>query len=213
MKTNMMLLTATLVIASVSVNAQSRSDKNNSRSKKQTTENTRTTQSTRSSERTITVQSQPAKPVNNVSRTKVTYRNESPKVVAVRSQSHAGAKVIQHDNKDFYYQSGTYYRKYNDNYIKVAPPRGLSIQLLPEGSLRVSINQKNYFYFEGVFYLHASNGYVVETPPVGAMVYALPADYERVEVNGVLYYEYNGILYSRVHYNGERVYQVVGYLD
>jgi hypothetical protein len=95
----------------------------------------------------------------------------------------------------------------------VAPPVGLSVRLLPEGSLRIVIGNRSYFYFEGVYYITAGDGYVVETPPVGAIVYALPADYERVEVNGELYYEYNGILYSKVNYQGDRAYQVVGYLD
>ncbi len=74
-------------------------------------------------------------------------------------------------------------------------------------------NNNYYFYFEGTFYLKSGNEYVVETPPIGAIVYALPADYEKVELDGNIFYEYNGILYDRVHYNGERAYQVIGYLD
>ncbi|WP_163709398.1 DUF6515 family protein [Mangrovibacterium lignilyticum] len=213
MRTNIILLTAALVIASVSVNAQSRNDKNSNRSSKQTTNTRKSSTESATSSRTITVQSQPAKALNQVSRSQVSYKKTTPKVVAVRTQNRSNMKTVKHNNKDFYYESGIYYRKYNDNYIKVAPPVGLSIQLLPQGSVRIAINNRNVFYFEGVFYQQSNNGYVVETPPVGAIVDALPADYERVELNGLLYYEYNGILYSRVRYDSDRAYQVVGYLE
>jgi len=212
MRTHIILLTAALVIASVSVNAQSRNDKNNKNSK-QTTSTQKTDNKTTQTSRTITVQSQPAKTVNQVSRSQVSYKKTTPKVVAVRTQNRSNMKTVKHNNKDYYYDSGAYYRKYNNNYIKVAPPIGLSIQVLPQGSVQIAINKRNLFYFEGVFYQHSNNGYVVETPPVGAIVDGLPADYERVELNGELYYEYNGILYSRVRYSGDRAYQVVGSLD
>jgi len=208
-----MLLIAALVIASVSVNAQTRNSNSSRKNEKQTTQTTQKNKNTAGSGRTVTVQSQPAKSVNNVSRNQVIYRSKSPNVVAVRSQNHANAEVIKKDNKSYYYESGSYYRKYNDNYIKVAPPVGLSVRVLPEGSLRIVIGNRNYFYFEGVYYQPSDNGYVVETPPVGAIVYALPADYERVELNGQLYYEYNGVLYSRISYQRDRAYQVVGYLN
>jgi len=213
MKTKSMLLIAALVIASVSVNAQTRNSNSSRKNDKQTTQTTQRGKTAASSGRTVTVQSQPAKSVNKVNRNKVTYRSKNPKVVAVRSQNHANAEVIKKDNRSYYYQSGSYYRKYNDNYIKVAPPVGLSVRVLPVGSLRIVIGNRSYFYFEGVYYQPSGNGYVVETPPVGAIVYALPADYERVEMNGELYYEYNGALYSKVSYQGDRAYQVVGYLN
>ena len=139
MKTKMMLLIAAMVIASVSVNAQTRNSNNGRKNEKQTTQTTQRNKTAASSGRTVTVQSQPAKSVNKVNRNQVTYRSKSPKVVAVRSQNHANAEVIQKDNKNYYYQSGTYYRKYNENYVKVAPPVGLSVRVLPEGSLRIAI--------------------------------------------------------------------------
>jgi hypothetical protein len=213
MKMKSILLIAALVIASVSVDAQVRNSNSNRKSEKQQAQITQRSKTSKGEGRTVTVQSQPAKSINKVNRNQVEYRSKKPKVVAVRSQGYSNASVIKKDNKDYYYQSGSYYRKYNDNYVKVAPPVGLSVRLLPEGSLRIVIGNRSYFYFEGVYYITAGDGYVVETPPVGAIVYALPADYERVEVNGELYYEYNGILYSKVNYQGDRAYQVVGYLD
>lgn len=213
MKTRRILLMAALMVATLAGSAQSRNNGQSQKSQKQTAQQKQRSKNNPGASRTVTVQTQPEKPVNNFSRSQVKYRTTTPKVVAVRSQAEPNAQMIKHDNKDYYVQSGRYYRKYNDNYIKVAPPVGLSISVLPQGSLKVVIGNRNYFYFEGVYYQPSSNGYVVDTPPVGAIVYALPADYERVELNGQNYYEYNGILYSRVNYQGERAYQVVGYLN
>ena len=212
MKTTGFLLIAIIVIASVNVNAQNSERRNDTR--KQTTQTTKkTNKRSSSSTRTITVNSQPAKTVNKVNRSNVTYKKQEPKVVVVRPDNRSGMKEVAHNNKNYFYNSGVFYRKYNNNLVKVAPPSGLRINVLPEGYVKVLINNRNYFYFEGTFYLKSNNEYIVETPPVGAIVYALPADYEKVELNGEIFYEYNGILYERIHYDGERAYQVVGYLD
>lgn len=212
MKTIKFLLIAIIIIASVSVNAQNTERRNDS--KRRTTQTTKKTDKrSSSSTRTITVNTQPKKTVNKVERSTVTYKKQEPKVIAVRPDNHSGMKEVAHNNKNYFYKSGIFYRKYNNNLVKVAPPSGLRINILPEGYVRIAINNRNYFYFEGTFYLKSNDEYVVETPPVGAIVYALPADYEKVELNGEIYYEYNGILYERIHYNGERAYQVVGYLN
>lgn len=213
MKSQQILLMAALVVASLTGNAQARNNGQNTKSEKQKTEQKTDSKKQTVDSRTITVQSQPEKPLNQVNRSQVNYRTKTPNVVAVRSQANPNAKIIKHGNNDYYMQSGSYYRKYNDNFIKVAPPLGLNISVLPQGSLKLVIGSRNYFYFEGVYYQPSTNGYIVEKPPVGAIVYALPADYERVDLNGQNYYEYNGILYSRVSYQGERAYQVVGYLN
>lgn len=213
MKTRRILLMAALVMGTLAGNAQSRDNGGNKKNEKQQSTQKQGAKDNGNNQRTVTVQAQPQKAVNQVNRSQVTYRTTTPKVVAVRSQAEPNAKMVKHDNKDYYMESGRYYRKYNDNYIKVAAPVGLSISVLPQGSLKVVIGSRNYFYFEGTYYLPSTNGYVVETPPVGAIVYGLPVDYERVELNGQNYYEYNGILYSRVSYQGERAYQVVGYLN
>jgi len=211
MKTIRFLLAAAIIITSVSVNAQNKERRS---TKKQTTQNNvKTEKKSETTARTVTVQSQPTKTVNNVNRSQVTYKKQEPKVIAMRSDNGSSMKVVKHNDKDFYYNSGVFYRKYNSNYVKVAPPVGLRIQVIPSGYIKVAVNNKNYFYFEGTFYLRSGNEYIVETPPVGAIVYALPADYEKVELNGEIYYEYNGILYERTHYNGERAYQVVGYIN
>lgn len=211
MKTFKFLLIVTITIASLSVNAQNTERRE---SKRVTTQSTKkTNKKSAASTKTIIVKSQPARVVNNVDRSVVTYKRQKPKVVVARPNKHPAMKTVVHKNKDYFYKSGIFYRKYNNNLVKVAPPSGLRINVLPQGYVKIAINNRNYFYFEGTFYLKSNDTYIVETPPVGAIVYALPADYEKVELNGEIYFEYNGILYERVHYNGERAYQVVGNLD
>ena len=90
---------------------------------------------------------------------------------------------------------------------------GLHINILPVGYIIVTINTGTYFYYEGTYYISSGNEYTVVNPPIGAIVYAIPVDYEKVIVDGNTYYEYNGILYSKIYYNGERAYQVIGYVN
>jgi len=216
MKTIKILLIAAIIISSISVEAQNKQNSERRSTKGVTTQskgNQNSQKNKGTSERSITVTTQPSKTYNKVDKSKVTYKKSEPKVVAVRSAGHSQMKEVSYNNRNYYYNSGVFYKKYNNNLVKVSPPSGLRINILPEGYVRVAINNRNYFYFEGTFYLRSNNEYIVETPPVGAIVYALPIDYEKVELNGQIYYEYNGILYERIHYNGERAYQVVGYLD
>lgn len=216
MRTIRFLILAAIIVMSASTYAQTRnsSDKNQEKRRSTQTQSARKTDSkSESSNRTTTVTSQPQNIKNKVDRSKVTYKKSEPKVVAVRSTKNKGMKTVSYNNKNYYYDSGVFYRKYNDNYVKVAAPSGMRISTLPQGYVRVSVNGRGYFYFEGIFYSKSNNDYIVETPPLGAIVYALPADYEKVIVDGGIFYEYNGVLYERIRYNGERAYQVVGYID
>lgn len=161
---------------------------------------------------TVQVESQPGKTVQ-ANRSQVTYKREEPKTTTVRYSGRDDMKVVTHNNTEYYTENGVYYSRHNSNYVRIAPPAGLRITVLPAGNINIHIGNVNYFYFEGVYYLEHSAYYEVVQPPVGAIVYALPVDYEKVMVDGVLYYEYNGVLYERIHYNGERAYQVVGYIN
>ncbi len=214
MKTIKSILITAIILTTVSLNAQDRRNTGSRNNKSVATQQRKDNNSSRNKqERTITVNSRPSKTYDKVNRSNVNYKKADPKVVAVRSRGQSGMKTVSHNSKNYYYNSGVFYRKYNNNFVKVAPPTGLRISILPEGHIRVAINSRNYFYFEGTFYRESGNEYIVETPPVGAIVYALPADYEKVNVDGAILYEFNGILYERVSYNGKRAYQVVGYLD
>lgn len=66
---------------------------------------------------------------------------------------------------------------------------------------------------QGVFYVQINNSYEVVEPEIGTIVYELPDDYEKVAIDGMEYYEYASILYGKVHVNGSRAYEVVGFID
>lgn len=206
MKNLKTILIGVFTITSITLSAQNQQNNRNHNTVSKKTE-------AKNDKRTITVTQPSRNEAKKINTSQIKYRKDKPEVVAVRSTNKPKMDVINYNNKNYYYDSGNYYRRYNNNYVKIAPPSGLRVKVLPRGYISISINNRKYFYFEGVYYSPSNNGYIIETPPVGTIVYALPADYEKVEINGEIYYEYNGILYERIRYNGERAYEVVGYLD
>lgn len=163
--------------------------------------------------REIRVERQPQ--ALNIRNDQVNYRRNEPKIEAIRDRGNNRLMekyVI--NNNEYYGNKGFYYKRINNNYVKVAPPIGLRINVLPIGYINVVLGGQTYFYFEGTYYLNSMNNYYeVVKPPVGAIVYALPVDYEKVNVNGLIYYEYNGVLYQKIYYNGDKAYQVSGYVN
>ena len=126
---------------------------------------------------------------------------------------HRGYDRFHHNSLDFYGRNGIYYRKYNNNYVRFAPPVGFRINVLPKGFITINIGSRPYYFYEGVYYARNNSYYSVVEPPVGAIVYALPSGYERVEYYGEQYYEFAGVLYEKIYHRGDRAYQVVGYLS
>ncbi|AWM14715.1 DUF6515 family protein [Flavobacterium sp. NRK F10] len=196
-------LTALLLAAFVGTNAQNR--------RSSSTANPQRTDGRTQQPRSTSVDNQP-KPYN-VDREQVTYKRNEPKVVVVRDDNNRDMRKIVHQNNEYYTNAGFYYKRVNHNYVRTAPPIGLHITILPVGYIIVTINSGTYFYYEGTYYISSGNEYAVVNPPIGAIVYAIPVDYEKVIVDGKTYYEYNGILYSKIYYNGERAYQVIGYVN
>lgn len=45
------------------------------------------------------------------------------------------------------------------------------------------------------------------------MIYELPEDYERVEIEGNSYCEFSNVLYEKIQINGERAYEVIGFIE
>jgi hypothetical protein len=218
-----LLVLSLAVIMSTGVYAQNRQSSERNQSNKQTQQTQRSGRSNdqkqsqkRGSDnhKTITVTSKPQNTHNQVNRSQVEFKKQQPKAVTMRRPSgNNGMKVMKHDNRNYYYKSGLFYSLFNNEYVKVAAPIGLTVNVLPQGYVSISLNGRNHYYYEGTYYVRTNNQYIVEEPPVGAIVYALPVDYEKVVVDGELLYEYNGILYQRIRYNNERAYQVVGYLN
>ena len=118
-----------------------------------------------------------------------------------------------YNNTRFYGHNGIYYRPWNNGYVRFTPPIGFSINILPIGAISINIGNRPSYFYEGIFYQQYNNSYQVIVPPVGTYVYALPSGCERIEYQNQLYYEFAGVLYDKVYYQGEKVYQVVGYLS
>ena len=48
---------------------------------------------------------------------------------------------------------------------------------------------------------------------MGTVIYELPEDYERVEIDGYSFYEFSNVLYEKIQINGERAYEVIGFIE
>ncbi len=130
----------------------------------------------------------------------------------IQNIDHHRYSNYRYNNIYFYGNNGIYYRPWNNGYIRFSPPIGFSINILPFGAITINIGNRPAYFYEGIYYQKYNNGYQVIKPPIGTYVYALPSGYERVEYYNQLYYEFAGILYEKVYYQGENMYQVVGYL-
>jgi hypothetical protein len=140
----------------------------------------------------------------------VVYRKH-PVVKPVRRLPRT-AVVVHHAGSPFYFSSGVFYASRSGVYVRVAPPVGVRVTVLPVGFVRISIGAIPYFYFGGVFYTATpQREYVVVEPPVGAVVGKLPSNAAEVEIDGKLYYECDGTLYKPVQ--SKRSYEVVGKLN
>lgn len=148
---------------------------------------------------------------NRVSSTKVTYKRPMRKVVSVRSVPHR--EVIKYKGQDFYYANNKYYILSGGRYTVIAPKIGFRLNSLPSGYKRLNYNNYNYYNSQGVFYVQINNSYEVVEPEIGTVVYELPDDFEKVAIDGMEYYEYASILYGKVHVNGIRAYEVVGFIE
>jgi hypothetical protein len=107
-----------------------------------------------------------------------------------------------------------FYVARNGSYVRVVPPVGIRVAVLPAGYVRLVVGPSVFFYAGGIFYVEdvSSGEYVVADPPVGAIVSQLPSGAAEVEIDGKLYYEYNGILYKPVR-TEKKAYEVAGKLE
>jgi hypothetical protein len=71
---------------------------------------------------------------------------------------------------NYFYHGGIYYRRGNNGYIVVRPPRGAVIAHLPVGFETLVVAGIPYFLFAGVYYQKHDSGYVVVDEPPGAAV-------------------------------------------
>ncbi len=181
------------------VSAQTRNTKTNN--KKTTTTRTTTTRTTTTNRTTKKIPS-----------SKVTYKTQKKKVVAVRNVP-SSRTVINHKGQNYYYANNKYYTQSRGRYIAIAPKVGFRISVLPPNFRRVRFNNRNYFNVQGIFYTQINNEYEVVDPEIGTIVYELPDDYEKVIIDGQTLYEYANVLYEKIQYDGTRAYEVVGIIE
>ena len=184
-------LTAVLLVA-FTTEALAQSKRNTSEKKVVTTTNKRSVQ-------------------NRIPSTKVIYKTQKRKVVAVRNIPNR--TVVKHSGQNYYYANNTYYTQSRGRYIAIAPKVGFRINVLPTNYKRIHFNNNNYYNVNGIFYTQTNNEYEVVDPEIGTMVYELPAEVEKVVIDGQTYYEYANILYEKVQKEGTRAYEVVGIID
>lgn len=73
--------------------------------------------------------------------------------------------VIRVRNHPYYYYGGTFYDRYNSNYVIVTAPIGARVHQLPAGYISFGIGPTRYFYFGGTYYVRDNNTYEVVEPP------------------------------------------------
>lgn len=119
-------------------------------------------------------------------------------------------QTINYGGCGYRFYNGTFYRPYNSAFIVVAPPVGLSINILPFGYRRLYVDNATYYYYNGTYYNDYDDGYRVVAPPVGAVVESIPQGYETVNIDGETYYVADGVQYKpEVQENGEIWYRVI----
>lgn len=71
---------------------------------------------------------------------------------------------------NYFYHGGIYYRRGNNGYIVVRPPRGAVIAHLPVGFETLILAGVTYFLFAGVYYRQTPSGYAVVDEPASPQV-------------------------------------------
>lgn len=150
--------------------------------------------------------------VQNFNKSNVRYANSNPNRNQYHANNNAKFRQIRYNNYNYYMDDGYYYQYYDNRYKRVAAPFGMMVPTLPYGYSNIYISGNQYYYANGTYYSWDRANYYVIQPPVGAIVFALPPYSEKVYINGRKYYEYDGAIYARVNFQGQRAYQVIGYI-
>lgn len=124
---------------------------------------------------------------------------------------HTGCNIIPYGGIGYRYYNGIFYRPFGTYYQVIAPPVGISINILPFGYTRFYVGPVPYYFYGGVYYHQYDSYYQVVDPPLGAKLPALPRGAKEVYINGDRYFEENGTYYmEEFNENGQRLYTVVG---
>jgi hypothetical protein len=94
--------------------------------------------------------------------------------------------------------------------ILIQAPEGAVIQVLPEGTETVVVNETtNNYYYGGTYYEDTEEGYMVVPPTAGTLVENLPEGGEEVKIGDVTYVKLGDTYYQPVEADGENMYEVV----
>jgi len=120
-------------------------------------------------------------------------------------------RTINYGGFGYRYNNGIFYRPYNNQFMVIAPPIGIHINILPVGYRRIIVHDHPYYYYNGTYYdSDGADDYSVVSPPVGAVVESIPDGFETVVIDGETYYTVDGAQYKPVvQDNGEIWYEVI----
>lgn len=109
---------------------------------------------------------------------------------------------------DYWYHSGSYYRRHGRTYRVVVAPIGFFIGSLPYGYDVIRVRGRRVYYYDGVFYEYDRwrGGYVVIPAPYGVEVAYLPDDFAEIWRGGHRYYYGRGVHYRPVRRSGVTFY-------
>lgn len=92
------------------------------------------------------------------------YQHSYPVLDVVFSRPFGAHRVV-FNKTDYYYNSGTFYRKCGRQYDVVLAPVGALVHNLPRGYQTSIIHNRKYFHFQGTYFRGASQGYEVVADP------------------------------------------------
>jgi len=158
---------------------------------------------------------------SKVVKVKTVKRYPRSKVVVVKKRQvrtiqvlPVGYTTIIYKNRNYYHHGGYFYNYSGNNYVIIAPPRGLRIKTLPIGYKTIVVGGVNRYYYRGVYYRPVESQYETFEPAVGTVVPELPdEDVDEVTIDGITYYEYGDTLYKKIVTADGVKYEVVGKLD
>nr|WP_299069191.1 DUF6515 family protein [uncultured Allomuricauda sp.] len=70
-------------------------------------------------------------------------------------------KVVVHNNVNFYFSDGVWYRTKGKTYVVAAAPRGITVRKLPRARKVVVVNGRKLYKYRGVWYKKTGRNYVV----------------------------------------------------
>ena len=155
---------------------------------------------------------------NNVRQKRIThahYKHKKytnlPKWGARVTKLNSKVKAIKYRNRNYYFHSGLYYRKINNQYTIVRAPIGIRVTILPSAAARIVVRTKPYYYYFGTFYVKQKDStFETVNPPIGAKVEILPDGLEEIKYNGETVYKLEDTYFKpELTEEGQLVYKVI----